>query len=51
MVTVQLPIFNEKYVIERLIDNIVSLDYPKEKLEIHILDDSNDMGIFFLIRL
>ncbi len=42
IVTIQLPIFNEKYVVERLIDNITKLDYSKEKLEIHILDDSND---------
>lgn len=41
-VTIQLPIYNEKYVIERLIDNIADLDYPKKKFEIHILDDSND---------
>jgi len=41
-VTIQLPIFNEKYVIERLIDNIASLDYPKDRYEIHILDDSTD---------
>ena len=41
-VTVQLPVYNEKYVIERLIDNIVLLDYPAEKLEIQILDDSTD---------
>ncbi len=42
VVTVQLPVYNEKYVIERLIDCIVRLDYPKSKLEIQILDDSND---------
>ncbi len=42
MVTVQLPIFNEMYVVERLVENIVALDYPKEKLEIQILDDSTD---------
>jgi cellulose synthase/poly-beta-1,6-N-acetylglucosamine synthase-like glycosyltransferase len=41
-VTLQLPIFNEKYVVERLIDQVTSLDYPLEKLEIQILDDSND---------
>ena len=41
-VTIQLPIFNEMYVVERLIDNIVQFDYPKEKMEIHILDDSTD---------
>lgn len=41
-VTIQLPIFNEMYVVERLIDNITALDYPKDRFEIHILDDSND---------
>lgn len=42
LVTIQLPIFNEKFVIERLIDKIIEMDYPKEKLEIQILDDSTD---------
>jgi cellulose synthase/poly-beta-1,6-N-acetylglucosamine synthase-like glycosyltransferase len=41
-VTVQLPIFNEKYVLERLIKNIVLLKYPVDKLEIQVLDDSTD---------
>lgn len=41
-VTIQLPIFNEMYVVERLIDNIVEFDYPKDKFEIHVLDDSTD---------
>ncbi|MBI0397225.1 MAG: glycosyltransferase [Cytophagales bacterium] len=41
-VTVQLPIFNEKYVVERLIEAISSMHYPKEKLEIQVLDDSTD---------
>src|SRR6185369_10746040 len=41
-VLVQLPIFNERYVIERLIDAAVALDYPAEKLTIQDLDDSND---------
>ena len=41
-VTVQLPLFNEKYVTERLIDCVAELDYPKEKLEIQVLDDSTD---------
>ncbi|MEN0006818.1 MAG: cellulose synthase family protein [Bacteroidota bacterium] len=44
-VTVQLPIFNEKYVVERLIDNITQFDYPRDRFEIHILDDSNDETI------
>jgi cellulose synthase/poly-beta-1,6-N-acetylglucosamine synthase-like glycosyltransferase len=41
-VTVQLPIFNEFYVIARLIDAVAKFDYPKDRFEIHILDDSND---------
>lgn len=41
-VTIQLPIFNELYVVERLIDNIVKINYPKDKFQIHILDDSTD---------
>ncbi len=41
-VTVQLPIYNEKYVVERLLDVVSQFDYPKEKLEIQILDDSTD---------
>ena len=42
MVTVQLPVYNEKYVIDRLIDCVCGLDYPKDKLEIQVLDDSTD---------
>jgi cellulose synthase/poly-beta-1,6-N-acetylglucosamine synthase-like glycosyltransferase len=41
-VTVQLPIFNEQFVIDRLLDAICSMDYPPEKLEIQVLDDSTD---------
>jgi cellulose synthase/poly-beta-1,6-N-acetylglucosamine synthase-like glycosyltransferase len=41
-VTIQLPIFNEKYVVERLLLSISKLDYPNEKLEIQVLDDSTD---------
>jgi cellulose synthase/poly-beta-1,6-N-acetylglucosamine synthase-like glycosyltransferase len=40
--TVQLPIFNEQYVVERLLENICQLKYPKEKLDIQVLDDSTD---------
>src|SRR5262245_57971380 len=39
-ITVQLPLFNELYVAERLIDSIVSLDYPRNLIEIQVLDDS-----------
>jgi len=45
MVTVQLPVYNELYVIERLIDAVAEFDYPKEKLEIQILDDSTDKTV------
>ncbi|MDA1184941.1 MAG: glycosyltransferase family 2 protein [Acidobacteria bacterium] len=41
-VTVQLPIYNEMYVAERLIDAVCKLDYPRELLEIQVLDDSVD---------
>jgi len=44
-VTIQLPIYNEQYVIERLIDACINIDYPKEKFEIQVLDDSNDEKI------
>ncbi len=41
-VTVQLPIYNEKYVVHRLIKSVTELDYPRSKLEIQVLDDSSD---------
>ena len=41
-VTVQLPIFNEQFVIDRLIEAICAMEYPREKLEIQVLDDSTD---------
>jgi len=44
-VTIQLPVFNEMYVMERLLENIVKLKYPKEKLEIQVLDDSTDESV------
>lgn len=46
-VTIQLPVYNEKYVIERLLRNIAEIDYPKEKLEIQVLDDSTDDSLEF----
>jgi cellulose synthase/poly-beta-1,6-N-acetylglucosamine synthase-like glycosyltransferase len=42
LVTVQLPIYNEKYVVERLLDAVSQLDYPSARLEIQVLDDSTD---------
>jgi len=41
-VTIQLPIFNERYVIERLVDAVAQFDYPRELLDIQVLDDSTD---------
>src|SRR5438477_5195874 len=41
-VTVQLPIFNERFVVERLLDAVCGLNYPLEKLDIQLLDDSTD---------
>ncbi|MFY0624679.1 MAG: glycosyltransferase family 2 protein [Reichenbachiella sp.] len=49
-ITVQLPIFNEKYVAERLIDCIAQLEYPHDKLEIQVLDDSTDETIEIISR-
>src|SRR5229473_4379928 len=41
-VTVQLPIFNEQYVVDRLLQAVCRLEYPREKLDIQLLDDSTD---------
>jgi cellulose synthase/poly-beta-1,6-N-acetylglucosamine synthase-like glycosyltransferase len=41
-VTVQLPVYNERLVVERLIDHVAALDYPADRLEIQVLDDSSD---------
>ena len=41
-VTVQLPLFNEFYVVERLLASVAAIDYPRERLEIQVLDDSTD---------
>jgi len=49
-VTVQLPVYNEKYVVERLMDAISKFQYPKDKLEIQILDDSTDETTEILSR-
>jgi cellulose synthase/poly-beta-1,6-N-acetylglucosamine synthase-like glycosyltransferase len=44
-ITVQMPIFNEQYVVDRLLDAVCKLDYPREKLDIQLLDDSTDETI------
>jgi len=41
-VTVQVPVYNERHVVERVIDAVAALDYPCERLQIQILDDSTD---------
>ncbi len=41
-VTVQVPVYNELHVVERVIDAVAELDYPRDRLEIQILDDSDD---------
>lgn len=41
-VTVQLPIYNERYVVEQLIETAVSLNYPRDKIQIQVIDDSTD---------
>ena len=41
-VTVQLPVYNELYVVKRLIDAVACLDYPRDQLQIQVLDDSTD---------
>lgn len=42
LVTIQLPVFNELHVVDRLLDSVAKLDYPQDKLQIQVLDDSTD---------
>ena len=42
VVTIQLPLYNEKFVVQRLIDATVAIDYPRHLLQIQVLDDSTD---------
>src|SRR6516225_11502101 len=42
VVTIQLPLYNEMYVADRLIDAVCRMEYPRERLEIQVLDDSTD---------
>ncbi|WP_432671194.1 cellulose synthase family protein [Flavobacterium sp. SM2513] len=50
-VTIQLPIFNEKYVVERLLSTIAQMDYPRNRLEVQVLDDSTDDSVIETKRL
>jgi len=49
-VTIQLPIFNERYVVERLIEAVARIDYPPELLDIQVLDDSTDETVMVASR-
>src|SRR6187551_613678 len=42
VVTVQLPLFNEMYVVERLLDSVVGIRYPRDRFQVQVLDDSTD---------
>ena len=45
MVTIQLPLFNESEVVERLISSVCKIEYPKDRMEIQVLDDSTDSSV------
>ena len=50
-VTIQLPVFNEKYTVERLLRAVTRLDYPADRLQIQVLDDSTDDTFDLLAKL
>jgi cellulose synthase/poly-beta-1,6-N-acetylglucosamine synthase-like glycosyltransferase len=50
-VTIQLPMYNERYVVERLLEEVTKIEYPKELLQIQVLDDSTDETHAFAERL
>jgi cellulose synthase/poly-beta-1,6-N-acetylglucosamine synthase-like glycosyltransferase len=50
-VTIQLPIYNERYVVERLLESVTRIEYPRDRLEIQVLDDSTDETRFVCSRL
>ena len=45
LVTIQLPVFNEMHVVDRLLDSVAALDYPQDKMQIQLLDDSTDQTV------
>jgi cellulose synthase/poly-beta-1,6-N-acetylglucosamine synthase-like glycosyltransferase len=49
-VTVQLPVYNERYVVERLLRSVAALDYPRDRLQIQVLDDSTDETVGIVAR-
>jgi len=50
VVTVQLPIFNEQFVVERLLEGVCALDWPRDRLEVQLLDDSTDGTVAIAAR-
>jgi cellulose synthase/poly-beta-1,6-N-acetylglucosamine synthase-like glycosyltransferase len=48
LVTIQLPIYNERYVVERLLDAVIHLEWPADKIQIQVLDDSTDETSSFI---
>jgi cellulose synthase/poly-beta-1,6-N-acetylglucosamine synthase-like glycosyltransferase len=51
IVTIQLPVYNEMYVVERLVNAVCEIDYPKNKLEIQMLDDSTDETVDLVAKI
>jgi len=49
-VTIQLPVYNERYVVQRLIDTVADFDYPRDRFEIQVLDDSTDDSVGIAAR-
>ncbi len=49
-VTIQLPIYNEKYVVDRLLEAVSKFNYPKDKFEVQILDDSTDETTAIIVK-
>lgn len=49
-VTIQLPVYNELYVVDRLIDSVCKIEYPRDRLEIQVLDDSSDETVELIAR-
>jgi len=50
VVTVQLPLFNERFVVERLLETVCALDWPRDRLEVQVLDDSTDATVDIAAR-
>jgi cellulose synthase/poly-beta-1,6-N-acetylglucosamine synthase-like glycosyltransferase len=50
IVTIQLPVYNELYVVNRAVDAVCALDYPRDRIEIQVLDDSTDETSAILLR-